>query len=592
MSAQLARKPETTSAGDALIAEMRRRLQERFGGAGSGSGSSGSSTAALAAAAGPSLELSPNHLIGRIVAIEGAKLVVMIEIEDVKAQLDMSDSLQVGCVVKVPTKSSVAFGMVNALSIAKPSPNGKGTETRFLELELVGESVTVGTGRGANMRRGVSTYPVLGSPVYAATQADLRFVFVRDGPQSARIGSIQQDPNLPAQVNVDDLLGKHFAVLGATGTGKSCAVTLILKAILKRNPNGHVLLLDPHNEYARAFGEQANVIDLHKLQLPHWLFNFTELRAVLTNAGASISNVEAALLNDLVTQAKRQFLGSSADERTITSDTPTPYRIGQVGEYIEDVLGRLEKPESIAPYQALKTAIVTLQNDARFGFMFGKSVTTRDLMVPILSSIFRVPVEGKPITILDLSGVPFEILNVVVSVLCRTAFDFATWSRGRWPILLVCEEAHLYAPENPEAGFEPTKRVLARIAKEGRKYGLSLGIASQRPAELAATMLSQCSTIFAMRLTHERDQQWVRSSLSDGIVGLLEALGSLGTAEAIGVGEGIVMPMRLVFDTLPADERPRSATASFSTAWKKDDADDREELQAVVDQWRRQRHDD
>ncbi|HZF35729.1 MAG TPA: DUF87 domain-containing protein [Candidatus Angelobacter sp.] len=582
MSVQLARKAETASAGDALIAEVRRRLQERFGDTGGPS----------APTAGPSLELSEAHRIGRIVSIEGAKLVVMIEIEDPKAQLDLSNSLQVGCVVKVPTKNSVAFGMVNALSIAKPARNGDGTESRFLELELVGESVAIGTGKGANMRRGVSTYPVLGSAVYAATQADLRFVFVRDGPQSARIGSIQQDPNLPAQVNVDDLLGKHFAVLGATGTGKSCAVTLILKAILKHNPNGHILLLDPHNEYARAFGEQAHVLDLHRLELPHWLFNFTELRAVLTNAGASISNVEAALLNDLVTQAKRQFLGAAADERTITSDTPTPYRIGQVADYIEDVLGRLDKPESIALYQALKTAIVTLQNDARFGFMFGKGVTTRDLMVPILSSIFRVPVQGKPITILDLSGVPFEILNVVVSVLCRTAFDFATWSRGKWPILLVCEEAHLYAPENPEAGFEPTKRVLARIAKEGRKYGLSLGIASQRPAELAATMLSQCSTIFAMRLTNEHDQQWVRSSLSEGIVGLLEALGSLGTAEAIGVGEGIVMPMRLVFDTLPPEERPRSATASFSTAWKTDNAGDREKLQGVVDQWRRQRHDD
>jgi hypothetical protein len=582
MSAIPLRKAETVSAGDALIAEVRRRLQERFGDVGSGSGQ----------AASPSLELSDTHRIGRIVSIEGTKLVVMIEIEDAKAQVELSHSLQVGCVVKVPTKNSVAFGMVNALSIAKPAKNGDQAESRFLELELVGESVTVGTGKGANMRRGVSTYPVLGSPVYAATQADLRFVFVRDGPQSARIGSIQQDPNLPAQVNVDDLLGKHFAVLGATGTGKSCAVTLILKAILRRNPNGHVLLLDPHAEYAYAFGEQANVIDLHRLQLPHWLFNFTELRAVLTNAGASITNVEAALLNDLITQAKKQFLGAAADERFITSDTPTPYRIGQVAEYIDDVLGRLEKPESIAAYQALKTAIVTLQNDARFAFMFAKGVTTRDLMVPILSSIFRVPVEGKPITILDLSGVPFEILNVVVSVLCRTAFDFATWSRGKWPILLVCEEAHLYAPENPEAGFEPTKRVLSRIAKEGRKYGLSLGIASQRPAELSATMLSQCSTIFAMRLTHERDQQWVRSSLSDGVVGLLEALGSLGTAEAIGVGEGIVMPMRLVFDTLPPEERPRSATASFSTAWKNDNADDVEKLQDVVDQWRRQRHND
>ncbi len=150
MSAQLARKQETASAGDALIAEVRRRLQERFGDMGGASGSTAS----------PSVELSEAHRIGRIVSIEGAKLVVMIEIEDPKAQLDLSHSLQVGCVVKVPTKNSVAFGMVNALSIAKPARNGEAVESRFLELELVGESVAIGTGKGANMRRGVSTYPV------------------------------------------------------------------------------------------------------------------------------------------------------------------------------------------------------------------------------------------------------------------------------------------------------------------------------------------------------------------------------------------------------------------------------------------------
>ena len=217
------------------------------------------------------------------------------------------------------------------------------------------------------------------------------------------------------------------------------------------------------------------MIDLHKLELPHWLFNFTELRAVLTNAGASISNVEAALLNDLVTQAKRQFLGSAADERTITSDTPTPYRIGQVADYIEDVLGRLDKPESIAPYQALKTAIVTLQNDARFGFMFAKGVTTRDLMVPILSlDLPRARAGqadhhprslGRAVRDPQRRGLRAVPHGLRFRDLEPTASGRSCWCARR-PISTRRRIA--------EAGFEPTKRVLSRIAKEGRKYGLSL----------------------------------------------------------------------------------------------------------------------
>ena len=253
-------------------------------------------------------------------------------------------------------------------------------------------------------------------------------------------------------------------------------------------------------------------------------------------------------------------------------------------------MGRLDKPESLRPYQALKTAITTLQYDARFGFMFGKGITMRDNMVPILSRIlFRVPVDGKPLTILDLSAVPSEILNVVVSVLCRTAFDFAVWSDGKVPVLLVCEEAHRYAPENAEAGFEPTKRALSRIAKEGRKYGLSLGVAT--PAAGGAGGGHAVPVQYDLRhAPHPRARPAMGAGGALGWrLGLLEALPSLGNAEAIAVGEGIAMPMRLVFDQLPRDQRPQSATATFSTAWKNDIADGEDFVQEVVDRWRRQR---
>lgn len=559
-----------------LVQELRKRIEERL------------------TAAGPQVPVSFNaataQRIGRVVSMTGSQAVTLLEIDEIDAQGVLSRSLQMGSVVKIPTARSVVFCMISGLAIPLPALESGQPEGKLLELELVGESLVDEQGNLSVMRRGVSTYPALGSAVYAAGPLDLRFVYVRDEPAVARIGSIHQDRNLPAQINVDDLLGKHFAVVGATGTGKSCAVTLILRAVLKRNPNGHILLLDPHNEYHHAFDHMANVIDIQALRLPFWIFSFAELREVLANAGARLAPAEAALLNDLITQAKRQFLGSAAEGRYITSDTPTPYRMNHIIGYIDEILGRLERPESIAPYVSLKTAIVTLQNDVRFAFMFDRGIATRDTLVSILSQLYRVPVEGKPLTILDLSAVSSEILNVVVSVLCRLTFEFAMWAQGKIPILLVCEEAHLYAPEKEGTGFEPTKRALSRIAKEGRKYGISLCIATQRPAELASSMLSQCNTIFAMRLSHERDQQWVRSALSDGALGLLDALPSLGTAEAIAVGEGISMPMRLAFDELPEERRPRSSTAKFSKSWKEDVGDGQAFLFEVVDRWRRQRH--
>jgi DNA helicase HerA-like ATPase len=209
-------------------------------------------------------------------------------------------------------------------------------------------------------------------------------------------------------------------------------------------------------------------------------------------------------------------------------------------------------------------------------------------MSEVLSRLFRIPVEGRPITIVDLSGVPSEILNVVVSVLSRMMFDFAVWSDRALPMLLVCEEAHRYVPQDTTLGFEPTKKSLSRIAKEGRKYGVSLCVVSQRPSELATGILSQCNTIFALRMSNQKDQEFVRSALSESAMGLMEFLPSLRNAEAIAVGEGVSVPVRIRFNELPEDRRPLSGTAQFSTAWQNDD-EDQSFIDTVVERWRRQR---
>jgi hypothetical protein len=216
--------------------------------------------------------------------------------------------------------------------------------------------------------------------------------------------------------------------------------------------------------------------------------------------------------------------------------------------------------------------------------MFG-SLTVYDGMTQVLSRIFRVPVNDRPITIVELTGLPTEIINVVVSVLSRMTFDFAHWSEGKVPLTLVCEEAHRYVPATPKLGFEPCKRAIAKIAKEGRKYGVALCIVSQRPAEVDPTILSQCNTVFALRMSNDRDQEIVTSAITDTSSGLLEFLPALGQREALAFGDGVALPVRIMFDELPAASLPRSTTARFTEHWQRSIGDEGF-LEQVVEKWR------
>jgi hypothetical protein len=164
-------------------------------------------------------------------------------------------------------------------------------------------------------------------------------------------------------------------------------------------------------------------------------------------------------------------------------------------------------------------------------------------------------------------------------------FDFALWSEGQVPVTLVCEEAHRYVPANPNLGFEPCKRAIAKIAKEGRKYGASLCIVTQRPAEIDATILSQCNTVFALRMSNDRDQEIVKSAISDTGSGMLEFLAALGQREAIAFGDGVTLPVRIQFDELPRSCMPRSSTAHFTEKWQKSVGDEGF-LEAIVERWR------
>ena len=519
--------------------------------------------------------------IGRVVAVGGARVRGVI-------REGRGGDLRIGAILKIVTPSSSVFGVVGSLAVADPAAEAHDGDRRVFEMELLGEIPRPVGGSEARFQRGVAIYPVLDDDIHVATLDERRCMFAPPHTANVRIGTIHPDNDLPAYLSTDDLLGKHFAILGSTGSGKSCSAALILRAILNDHPNGHVVLLDPHNEYFQSFGETADVISPDQLMLPYWLLNFEEMVSVAVGRGRADTEVQTAILKEAVVAAKKKFAGAKATVEHITVDTPVPYVLSELIAHIGGQMGQFENPESSAPYLRLKSRLEGLRADRRYAFMFS-GLVVQDVLPDLLSRILSIPVADKPITILDLSGVPSEIVDVVVSVMCRMIFDFALWSvpAQALPVLLVCEEAHRYVPANPDAGFEPTKRALSRIAMEGRKYGVSLCLITQRPSELSPNILSQCNTLFALRMSNERDQEIARRALPESAMGLLGALPALRTQEAVVVGEGVSMPVRLRFDDLDPAYRPRSGNADFSVRWQREDQG-RAFIESTIQRWRSQ----
>ena len=534
---------------------------------------------------GSSVAPSQNARIGRVIAVSAAQVIVLLEAQAVETAAQ-AEKVEMGALVKLRTRASMVFGMVSALRVPLPSLSAPDEDLKIVEVELLGEMLRRPDGSYGGYQRGVSVFPAIEAPVDIPTPEDLAQVYAPRGSASVPVGTIYQAGHVPAYLLTDDLMGKHFSIVGTTGSGKSCAVVTILHAVIERNPNAHFVLLDPHNEYAHAFTGRSVVLSPDDgLRLPYWLFNFEELVEMVL--GPELGDAEQRkILGETVLAAKQVNFTKSGLDKVGSVDTPVPYRMSDVLSYLDRAAGALNRPESVAAFQTIKSRILALQADSRYNFVFGSSLSLRDEMAEILSNLFRIPVNGKPVTILDISAVPSEVLNVVVSLVCRLTFDFAMWSDVTVPITIVCEESHRYAPRDRELGFEPTKRALSRIAKEGRKYGVSLCVVTQRPSDLAPSLLSECNTMFALRMTNHEDQEILRDSLSEASHGLMDFLPALRNGEAIAVGEGVSMPMRIAFNLLPEENRPKSSTASFSKAWSHD-VDDQMAVRNTIERWRR-----
>lgn len=552
---------------------------------------------------------------------------------------------QIGSFVKVPLGSLNIFGivtMVGASPITQPydvveSPYGK----RWLEIQLVGESLN-----HQDFQRGVSIYPTIDDQVHLVTNEDLRLIHATNSPSAVKIGSLASSDSLPAYIDIDKILSRHAAILGSTGSGKSNTVTAFLRAITSGTfPKSKIILIDPHSEYHTALKDYSQVFSIddenNPLKIPYWGLSYNELALILFDKRQAADTLQDTTIQEKILEHKlsvaNQLKCGSINKETITADSPVPFNLKKIWYdlYVEEHATVTNKSDltsiayqiendvqlkgdcrnlipphflppgagSAAPfiYKQSKILIQYLNKlfgklkDNRLNFLFNVDEfdgINKDLD-DLLSSWLN---HDKPITVLDLGGVPFEIMDMVVGVISRILFESTFWGRyipgfGRQrPILMVYEEAHSYLPRGGSnqtvTGY--ASRAIRRICKEGRKYGIGAIVISQRPSDLDETVLSQCSTFIALRLSNSQDQGIVNAALPDNLGSISELLPSLRTGEAIIIGEAVKIPSRIRLPLI--SPRPDSSDPEPSVAWK-DSSVDKPAFNKAIQNWRKQKID-
>ncbi|MEZ5812133.1 MAG: DUF87 domain-containing protein [Rhizobiaceae bacterium] len=505
-----------------------------------------------------------NRTEGHVIECDGERAIIAADAGSDAAGSE--DYWAVGQLISVRVGRNRVVGMIFQVDIKSGDWNVDAVNIVHIHIELVGE-IRIGEGGAETFSSGIANYPYMGAVAHRIRASDLTAIYAASAENAISIGNLSQDASIPALITIDKLLSRHFAVVGTTGVGKSTAVTLLLRKIVEHRPDIRVLLLDPHNEFTAAFPEHAVTIDHRTLELPFWMFQLDEFVEVIFR-GRPIIPEEVDVLRDMIPLAKERYAGDNGgaaaqllkrerEMNSFTADTPVPYRMIDLLKIVQEREGQLDGKSERPVLKALRNRLEAIMQDKRFRFMF-QPKTPGDTLEKTIGQIFRVPQNGKPICVFEMSGLPSEVVNSVVSVLSRFTFDIAVNSDGTIPTLLVCEEAHRYIPADLEAGFWPTRSAIARIAKEGRKYGVFLGVITQRPGELDPTILSQCNSVFAMRLGNERDKEIIRQAISGAARSTTSFLSSIANREAIAFGEAVSTPMRMMFETVEQRALPGS----------------------------------
>ena len=526
--------------------------------------------------------------IGAVFQIAGSSSKVLIDAASIAALAQDHDPCtamagQVGSQVKMRVGTAWLIASVRSMTLDRQDSG-----LIIADVDFLGEGEeNNASGHIHHFRRGVTRYPAPGTEIFAVSSADMQQIYAADDRPHVQIGTVYPTTDTRAALYVDSMLGKHFALLGSTGTGKSTSAALILHRICDLSPEGHIVMVDPHGEYGAAFAQNGAVFDVGNLALPYWLMNFEEHCEVFVTSEGSDRTVDCDILAKCLLAARQKNRLAESLGR-LTVDSPIPYLLSDLTNILQNEMGKLDKGTGALPYMRLKTKIDEIKADPRYSFMFS-GMLVADTMQEFLAKIFRLPSGGKPISIIDVSAMPSDITSVVVSVLSRLVFDYAIWARdeAQRPILLVCEEAHRYIPSTTTGTGQAVRRILERIAKEGRKYGVSLGLITQRPSDLAEGVLSQCGTIISMRLNNDRDQAFVRAAMPEGARGFLDSIPALRNREAIICGEGVAVPIRVALDNLEEERRPASSDPSFTALWRQTGGE-ADILDRTITRWRSQ----
>lgn len=495
---------------------------------------------------------------------------------------------QVGSYVMMPESGRIVIGMITDVQIIDYIPQ-EGTVTKkrkLMNIQLLG---TVTDGK---FERGLSMYPMVDGTVYMTDQDDLAMVFSKFRVDDFSVGVISLFENERQYLDPNRFFGKHVAVLGSTGCGKSSLVASIFQKVQDLNDT-HVIILDIHDEYSTAFEGVGNTLRISELELPFWLMNFEELEETFIDVTEESAHSQIMVFKDAILEAKKRANPLLRDALTV--DTPAYFDIVEVRARMqaldrERIAGTGGAKEKEGPFYGQFTRfLVRLDsrlNDKRYEFIFKPKVfKSSETLKTMLTRIFGLD-SKKKITVIDLSGVPFDVVNVIVSLLGRTIFDFNVWNRQRrdFPVMIVFEEAHNYLPSIATASNRSAKKTVERIAKEGRKYGVGCMIISQRPAEVSETILAQCNNFVTMRLTNPNDQNYVKKLVPDALASLIDILPSLRQGEALFLGDAAPLPVRVMLD-FPSPA-PNSSDIKFYERWKHREYET--SVSDVVERWWRQ----
>ncbi|MDO8434128.1 MAG: ATP-binding protein [Candidatus Binatus sp.] len=573
-----------------------------------------------------------NLAIGKIIEVDGSHVIAeldsgLTELSRVYAG-EAYPIGQFGSIVRIHFGRRLIYALVGRLRMKAEyeaerglAPNASPDE-RIVEADLFGEGEWTSDAAGKprlKFERGVATYPLPQQTVYLTPKSELRFIYGHGTGSVIRLGEHVGSGGAPCFADMNELLGKHTAVLGSTGSGKSGAVAAIIHSILERGKEAgyaswtpQIVILDPHNEYGKAFPEKdckRLSTDEGTLSLPYWLLDLDETIGLLLgkteHAATSQSNiVKNALLTARMTAARDTL---HLDPMKLTVDSPIPYIIGDPSGL--DVFGELggtkygigfvgainaQRPANKnkndhEDYNKVLRKLDSLIKDERLAFMMRPWDGANDPFPGVLSQLLG---DGGPLRIVDVSGVPNEVAGTASAAIARTLFSLKVWQtvpeREASPVLLVCEEAHRYVPNSGAAQYEAAQEAIRRVAKEGRKYGIGLMLVSQRPSEVEATVLSQCNSWIVLRITNESDREHVRGMLPDSMAGLTKMLSGLRRQEAIFVGQAAMLPSRIMIRDLSPDQLPKSNDIDFDKGWQSA-AMSEEQIKVVANRWRYQK---